>query len=97
MSLSNASENQALKMFLQGVDPATITVAVWTAMAADYLSAGSMGAKLNSAASGGVDYSALAAAILAAAAATPIAANIKKINDTTVIGTGSASDTWGPA
>jgi len=77
--------------------PATITAAVWTAMAADYLSAGSMGAKLNSAASGGVDYSALAAAILAAAAATPIAANIKKINDTTVIGTGSASDTWGPA
>lgn len=77
--------------------PASITAAVWTAMAADYLAVGTMGAKLNSAASGGVDYAALAAAILAAAAVTPIASNVKKINDTTVIGTGSPSDTWGPA
>lgn len=43
--------------------PATITAAVWSAVAADYLAAGSMGNKLNSAASGGVDYTSMADAV----------------------------------
>lgn len=43
--------------------PDTITSAVWGAVASDYNTAGSMGARLNSAASGGVDYSAMADAV----------------------------------
>ena len=50
------------------VDASTLTVdaittAVWSAVAAQYNDAGSMGAKLNSAASGGVDYAALGLAV----------------------------------
>lgn len=37
-----------------------------------------------------------AAAVLAAATATPLAANIKKVNDLTVDGTGTDGDPWGP-
>lgn len=77
--------------------PLSITNAVWSALAADYVAAGSMGNKLNSAASGGVDYSALAAAVLAALNATTIPVNIKKVNDTNLTGTGVEGDTWGPA
>ena len=43
--------------------PLSITQAVWGALATDYNAAGSLGAKLNSAASGGVDYGDLAAAV----------------------------------
>ena len=43
--------------------PASITAAVWSALSADYNTAGTMGSKLNSAASGGVDYAALGAAV----------------------------------
>jgi hypothetical protein len=43
--------------------PASITAAVWSAVAADYNTAGTMGAKINSAASGGVDYTALGVAV----------------------------------
>lgn len=50
--------------------PATITAAVWSAVAADYAVAGSMGSKLNSAASGGVDYAALGAAVWASVSRT---------------------------
>jgi hypothetical protein len=39
----------------------------------------------------------IAAATLAAAATTPIEANIKKVNDVTVDGTGTTGDEWGPA
>lgn len=45
--------------------PEGLRDAVWSALAAQYNEAGTMGAKLNSAASGGVDYSALAAAVWA--------------------------------
>lgn len=38
----------------------------------------------------------IAAAILSAAQITPIASNIRKVNDITIIGNGS-STTWGPA
>jgi hypothetical protein len=43
----------------------SITNAVWSALSADYNTAGSMGNKLNSAASGGVDYAALGQAVWA--------------------------------
>lgn len=39
---------------------------------------------------------AIAAGVLAAALTTPIAANIRKVNDTTVQGTGATGDEWGP-
>jgi anthranilate phosphoribosyltransferase len=40
---------------------------------------------------------AVAAAVIAAAQATPIDANIKEVNDTTIDGAGTAGDPWGPA
>lgn len=43
--------------------PASITTAVWSALATQYSVAGTMGNKLNSAASGGVDYAALGEAV----------------------------------
>jgi hypothetical protein len=43
--------------------PEGIRDSVWNALAVSYNTAGTMGAKLNSAASGGVDYNALAAAV----------------------------------
>lgn len=50
--------------------PISITNAVWSALSTDYNAAGTMGNKLNSAASGGVDYSALGAAVWAHATRT---------------------------
>ncbi len=38
-----------------------------------------------------------AAAVLAAAATTPIAANIKKVYDIAIDGAGTEADPWGPA
>lgn len=40
---------------------------------------------------------AIAAAVLAAALTTPIASNIRKVNDVTVTGTGTVGSEWGPA
>lgn len=45
------------------LSPENLAAAVWNAIAADYNTAGTMGNKLNSAASGGVDYGALADAV----------------------------------
>lgn len=42
------------------------------------------------------DKTDIAAAVLSAAAASPIASNVKKVADTTVTGTGSEADPWGP-
>lgn len=42
------------------------------------------------------DIAAIAAAVLAAAAVSPIKANIKQVNDLTVDGTGTEADPWGP-
>lgn len=50
--------------------PEGIRDQVWNATAANYTGAGTMGQKLNSAASGGVDYNALAAAVWSAATRT---------------------------
>ena len=42
------------------------------------------------------DATTTAAAVLSAATAAPIAANIKKVNGTTINGAGTAVDPWGP-
>lgn len=97
-----------------------IASGVWGATAAANNTSGTMGQKLNSAASGGVDYGALAeavweyvdrtltsgaaptavevaAAVMAAAQATAIEANIKYVNDVAVSGDGSDNNPWNPA
>lgn len=48
------------------LSPATLAAALWDATAASYNTTGTMGAKLNAAGSGGVDYDALAQAVLEA-------------------------------
>jgi len=73
-----------------------IVQGVLNAVAAQYNIAGTIGNKINSAGSGGVDNAALAAAVLAAAEANPIHANVKEVNSLTVDGTGTESDPWGP-
>lgn len=79
------------------LSPEGLANAVWSALAAQYNEAGTMGNKLNTASSGGVDYNALAAAILAAAQITPIHSDMRKINNVTVDGSGTEPDPWGPA
>ena len=79
------------------LSPENLAAAVWEALATDYNAAGTMGGKLNAAGSGGVDLAALAAAVLAAAQATPIHADIRKVRGQDIDGTGSEADPWGPA
>lgn len=50
--------------------PLSIAQAVWRAVGGDYIEPGSMGAKLNGAASGGVDYAALGLAVWQSASRT---------------------------
>lgn len=78
------------------LSPENLARAVWDALASQYNDSGTMGNKLNTASSGGVDLAALAAAVLAAAEANPIHANVKEVNSLTVDGTGTESDPWGP-
>lgn len=75
----------------------SVANAVWSAIASTFNVSGTMGAKLNAASAGGVDYAALAAAILAAAEAAPIASNIKEVNSVPVDGAGTEADPFGPA
>jgi len=70
--------------------PASITAAVWSAVAADSNVAGSMGAKLNSAASGGVDYDSMATATAIAIRAN-LAAELARI-DTTISSRATVGD-----
>lgn len=65
-----------------------IVTGILEAMAADHNVAGTIGAKINSAASGGVDYAALAAAVVAALNATTIPVDAKKMNGATIAGSG---------
>ncbi|MEN9438317.1 MAG: hypothetical protein RIR09_2972, partial [Pseudomonadota bacterium] len=76
------------------LSPENLAREVWNAVAAAYNTSGTMGAKLNTASSGGVDLEALAQAILAAAQITPIHADARKMNGATVQGDGSESDKW---
>lgn len=80
-----------------GLSTANVGSSVWNALAAAFNNDDTMGKLLNMAGTGGVDYDLLAAAILAAAQATPIHSNVKQVNDVTVTGTGALGDEWGPA
>jgi len=79
------------------LSPQSLAAAVWSALAAQYNEAGTMGNKMNSAASGNIDYATLAAAVLAAMNAAPPDVNISKINGYVVDGVGSDTNPWGPA
>lgn len=72
----------------------SISAAVWTAIGSQYLDSLTMGGKLNTASSGGVDLESLAQAVLAALNATTIPVNVEKMNNAEVIGTGTAGDGW---
>lgn len=76
--------------------PASIATAVWNALLANHQGDGSAGKALSMASTGGVDLSALAAAILAAAETTPIHADLRKVLGAAVSGAGTEADPWGP-
>lgn len=80
------------------LSPESLAAAVWESMLTNYPTSGSAGNTLALAGSGGVDYNALANAVLAkiAASVPPIPVNIKQVNDTPVDGSGTALDPWGP-
>jgi len=79
------------------LSPQSLAAAVWNAIATQYNDSGTMGNKLNSAASGNIDYALLAAAVLQAMNAAPPDVNISKINGYVVDGVGSDTNPWGPA
>lgn len=95
------------------LSPQSLADAVWSALSAGYVTTGTMGAKLNSAASGGVDYLAMAEAVrteLAAelarldaaissrqASGAVVDADLRYVNGVEIGGTGTTGDTWGPA
>ncbi len=80
------------------LSPEGLASAVWGALAASNNVAGTMGSKLNTASSGGVDINALAEAAaletLAAMNATPPGVNVKLMNDAPVLGSGTEGDKW---
>jgi hypothetical protein len=78
------------------LSPQSLAAAVWSALAAQFNDAGTMGQKLNAAASGNIDYATLAAAVIAAMNATPPDVNIAKINGLGVDGAGTEANPWGP-
>jgi hypothetical protein len=79
-----------------GLTPSGIARAVWESILANYTNDGTAGKALGTASSGGVDYEALAAAILAAAQVTPIHSEVKKVATYTIGGSGTELDPWGP-
>lgn len=76
--------------------PASIATAVWNALLANHQGDGSAGKALSTASTGGVDLNALAAAVLAAAEATPIHADLRKILGDPFGGDGTEANPWGP-
>lgn len=84
----------------QELTPDAIASSVWAALAAANNTTGSMGNKLNSAASGGVDLDALAQAVweyVTRDLTGVVPANIKKVNDIDVVGDGTDNNPWNPA
>jgi hypothetical protein len=73
------------------LSPENLARSVWDAVAAQYNETGSMGQKLNTASSGGVDLDALAAAVWAYATRK---VDVEKMNGYTVTGTGQEGDPW---
>ena len=80
-----------------GLTPNGIANAVWNALAASNNTAGTMGNKLNTASSGGVDLNALVDAIIVALEATTIPVDTVKIKGQTITGSGTEIDPWSPA
>ncbi len=82
------------------LSPENLAASVWAAAAASNNEAGTMGAKLNAAGSGGVDLEALAASVWAYTVrglTATVDADIKRVNGVVITGTGTTGDTWGPA
>jgi hypothetical protein len=77
------------------LSPQSLAAAVWSALAAQFNDAGTMGQKLNAAASGNIDYNTLADAIIAAMNASPPDVNIARINGLDVDGDGTEANPWG--
>ena len=73
------------------LSPENLARTVWEAVAAQYTQAGTMGSKLNSASSGGVDLNALAQAVWEYAVRN---VNVTHMNAAPVVGTGAANDSW---
>jgi len=78
------------------LSPQSLANAVWDTLAIQNNEAGSMGAKLNTASSGGVDLNALAAAVLATLQANAIPVNMVQVKGQMISGSGSEADPWGP-
>ena len=76
------------------LSPENLARAVWDALATQFNDAGTMGNKLNTASSGGVDVGALVDAVLAALNAATIPVDVQKMNGAEVIGNGSVADPW---
>lgn len=79
------------------LSPQSLASAVWDSILADFQRDGSAGKALSTAGAGGVDLSALSAAVLAALEATAIPVNVTAINGAALSGTGVTGDEWGPA
>lgn len=91
------------------LSPENLARAVWDALATQFNETGTMGSKLNTASSGGVDMGAMVDAVLAALNATTIPTDVRKVNGDTIIGHGipptydntgtmtAPGDPWRPA
>lgn len=73
------------------LSPENLARSVWEAVAAEYTSSTTMGGKLNTASSGGVDLNALAQAVWEYATRK---VDVEKMNGYTVTGTGQEGDPW---
>lgn len=79
------------------LSPENLARSVWDALASQFNESGTMGAKLNLASAGGVDLVALAQAILDAAQANPIHADLRRVTGQGITGAGTEANPWGPA
>ena len=70
------------------LSPENLARAVWDALATQFNKTGTMGSKLSTASSGGVDMGAMVDALLAALNATTIPTDVRKVNGDTIIGHG---------
>ena len=75
------------------LSPQSLAAAVWDALLANHTTVGSAGYALANISAGSTPEQ-IASAILAAAQATPIHADTRKMNGATVTGTGAANDLW---
>ena len=79
------------------LSPEGLAASLWGSAAASYNNAGTMGAKLNAAGSGGVDLDALAASVWAYTVrglTVTSLADVRKMNGADVIGDGTVGNDW---